>query len=138
MSPTTPAHAASCASRFSAARSANTLLSETSSLCPSKRRSRAARQKGRRDEGGRRAHRQGHPPPRRIGDPLRQERRRAHQQPERAGWHAHLRPGSARVARQEPHEDHFARAGGALAMAAKIAAPLLAHVIGWVITPEVL
>ena len=29
------------------------------------------REEGRRDEGGHRAHRQGHPPPRRLGDPLR-------------------------------------------------------------------
>ena len=37
----------------------------------------------------------------------------------RAGRHPHLRAGAARTARQEPHEDHFARAGGAV-MAAKI------------------
>ena len=37
----------------------------------------------------------------------------------RAGRHPHLRAGAARAARQEPHEDHFARAGGAV-MAAKI------------------
>ena len=36
-----------------------------------------------------------------------------------ADRHAHLRPGSARTARQEPHEDHLARAGGSV-MAAKI------------------
>ena len=51
--------------------------------------------------------------------PLRPQRRRADQQPERAGRHPHLRAGAARAARQEPHEDHFARAGGAV-MAAKI------------------
>ena len=36
-----------------------------------------------------------------------------------AGRHPHLRPGAAGAARQEPHEDHLARAGGAV-MAAKI------------------
>ena len=36
-----------------------------------------------------------------------------------AGRHPHLRTGAARTARQEPHEDHLARAGGAV-MAAKI------------------
>ena len=36
-----------------------------------------------------------------------------------AGRHPHLRAGAARTARQEPHEDHLARAGGAV-MAAKI------------------
>ena len=36
-----------------------------------------------------------------------------------AGRHPHLRAGAARTARQEPHEDHFACAGGAV-MAAKI------------------
>ena len=36
-----------------------------------------------------------------------------------AGRHPHLRAGAARAARQEPHEDHLARAGGAV-MAAKI------------------
>ena len=38
---------------------------------------------------------------------------------ERADRHAHLRTGDARAARQEPDEDHFARAGGAV-MPAKI------------------
>ena len=37
----------------------------------------------------------------------------------RADRHPHLRAGAARAARQEPHEDHLARAGGAV-MAAKI------------------
>ncbi len=32
----------------------------------------------------------------------------------RADRHPHLRTGDARAARQEPHEDHFAGAGGAL------------------------
>src|SRR6202030_776497 len=36
-----------------------------------------------------------------------------------AGRHPYLRAGAARAARQEPHEDHLARAGGAV-MAAKI------------------
>ena len=36
-----------------------------------------------------------------------------------AGRHPHLRPGSARTAGEEPHEDHLACAGGAV-MAAKI------------------
>ena len=36
-----------------------------------------------------------------------------------AGRHPHLRAGAARIARQEPDEDHLARAGGAV-MAAKI------------------
>jgi large subunit ribosomal protein L24 len=40
-------------------------------------------------------------------------------QQERADRHAYLRTGSARTSRQEPHEDHLARAGGAV-MAAKI------------------
>ena len=56
---------------------------------------------------------------RRFGDPLRPQRGRADQQPEGADRHPHLRTGSARAARQEPHEDHLAGAGGAV-MAAKI------------------
>ncbi len=44
---------------------------------------------------------------------------RAGQQPVRAGRHPHLRAGAARASRQEPREDHLARAGGAV-MAAKI------------------
>ena len=32
--------------------------------------------------------------------PLRRERRRAHQRPAAAAWHAHLRPGRPRAARQ--------------------------------------
>src|SRR6185312_7082988 len=50
---------------------------------------------------------------------LRPQRRRSDQQSVRAGRHPYLRAGAARTARQEPHEDHFARAGGAV-MAAKI------------------
>src|SRR6202000_651260 len=45
--------------------------------------------------------------------------RRADQQSGGDGRHPYLRAGAARTARQEPHEDHFARAGGAV-MAAKI------------------
>ena len=65
------------------------------------------------------AHPQGYPPPGRLGDPLRPQRRGADQSAERAGRHPHLRAGAARTAGQEPHEDHLARAGGAV-MAAKI------------------
>ena len=43
----------------------------------------------------------------------------ADQQSGRAGGHPHLRTGAARIARQEPYEDHLARTGGAV-MAAKI------------------
>ena len=43
-------------------------------------------------------------------DPFRQERGRSRRQQERADRHAHLRTGSARTSRQEPHEDHLARA----------------------------
>jgi large subunit ribosomal protein L24 len=56
---------------------------------------------------------------RRFGHPLRPQRRRADQQSVGAGRHPYLRAGAARAARQEPHEDHFACAGGAV-MAAKI------------------
>ncbi len=38
----------------------------------------------------------------------------------RAGRHAHLRTGNARAARQEPHEDRLARAGGAVMASLKI------------------
>ena len=51
--------------------------------------------------------------------PLRPERRGADQQPVGAGRHPHLRTGAARASRQEPHEDHLARAGGSV-MAARI------------------
>ncbi len=44
---------------------------------------------------------------------------RSDQQSEGTDRHPYLRTGSARTARQEPHEDHLARAGGAV-MAAKI------------------
>ena len=56
---------------------------------------------------------------RRLRHPLRPQRRGADQPAEGAGRHAHLRAGAARIAGEEPHEDHLARAGGAV-MAAKI------------------
>ena len=62
---------------------------------------------------------QGHQARRRLGHPLRPQRRGADQSADGAGRHPHLRAGAARTARQEPHEDHLARAGGAV-MAAKI------------------
>ena len=62
---------------------------------------------------------QGHQARRRLGHPLRPQRRGADQSADGAGRHPHLRPGAARTAGQEPHEDHLARAGGAV-MAAKI------------------
>ena len=55
----------------------------------------------------------------RLADPLRPQCGRADQHPGRADRHPHLRTGDARAARQEPHEDHLACAGGAV-MAAKI------------------
>ena len=58
-------------------------------------------------------------PRRRFGHPLRPQRRGADHRADGAGRHPYLRAGSARTARQEPHEDHFARAGGVV-MAAKI------------------
>ena len=62
---------------------------------------------------------QGHQARRRFDHPLRPQRRGADQPADGAGRHPHLRTGAARAARQEPHEDHLARAGGAV-MAAKI------------------
>ncbi len=62
---------------------------------------------------------EGHPPSRRERHPLRPQRRRPDRQQGGAGRNPHLRPGSARAKSQEPHEDHLARAGGAL-MAARI------------------
>ena len=62
---------------------------------------------------------QGHQARRRLDHPLRPQCRGADQPADGAGRHPHLRPGSARAARQEPHEDHLAGAGGAV-MAAKI------------------
>jgi hypothetical protein len=38
------------------------------------------------------------------------------EQQQRADRHPYLRPGSARIARQEPHEDHLAGSGGAVRM----------------------
>ncbi len=63
--------------------------------------------------------REGYSPPRWLRHPLRPQRGRADQQSGGAGRHPYLRAGAARAARQEPHEDHLARAGGAV-MAAKI------------------
>ena len=62
---------------------------------------------------------QGHQASGRLDHPLRPQRRGADQSADGAGRHPHLRAGAARAARQEPHEDHLARAGGAV-MAAKI------------------
>ena len=77
-----------------------------------------------REEGRRAAsHRRAHPKDikRKDGSVIRfdTQRRGDRQQAGRADRHPHLRTGAARTARQEPHEDHLARAGGAL-MAAKI------------------
>ena len=57
--------------------------------------------------------------PGRLDHPLRPQRRGLDQSADGAGRHAHLRPGAARTASEEPHEDHLARARGAV-MAAKI------------------
>ena len=46
--------------------------------------------------------------------PVRRQLRGADQQGERADRHPHLRAGRSRAARQEVHEDHLARAGGAV------------------------
>src|SRR6266403_2131173 len=54
-----------------------------------------------------------------VGVRVRKDIRCADQQSVGAGRHPHLRTGAARAARQEPHEDHLACAGGAV-MAAKI------------------
>ena len=40
-----------------------------------------------------------------------------HQERRRAARHPHLRPGRPRAAREEVHEDHLARPGGAVTMA---------------------
>ena len=53
-------------------------------------------------------------PRRRQRHPLRPQRRGPDQQAGRADRPPHLRTGDARAARQEVHEDHLARAGGAL------------------------
>ena len=45
---------------------------------------------------------------------LRRERRRDPQVRRRAARHPHLRPRGSRAAREEVHEDHLARTGGAL------------------------
>ena len=46
--------------------------------------------------------------------PLRRQLGGPHQQGQRADRHAHLRAGGPRAARQAVHEDHLARAGGAV------------------------
>ena len=65
-------------------------------------------------QGRRRAHAQGTAPQGRQLHPLRPQRRRPDQRPERADRHARVRAGGARAARAEVHEDHLARAGGAV------------------------
>ena len=55
----------------------------------------------------------------RLLHPLRRQLRGADRQQPRADRHAHLRPGGARAAREALHEDHLARARGAV-MAARI------------------
>src|SRR5690606_35973803 len=78
-----------------------------------------SREEGRCDEGGRGSHGQGHPSRRWFRDPVRPQCRRAGEQGRRARGHPYFWSGSPRAARQEPYEDHFACAGGAV-MAAKI------------------
>src|SRR5262249_16788134 len=62
---------------------------------------------------------EGRPPQGRLVHPLRRERGSADQRRQGASWHAHLRAGGPRAAREGVHEDHFARPGGDL-MAIKI------------------
>ena len=50
----------------------------------------------------------------RLADPLRRQRGGAADQQARADRHAHLRAGDARAAQRAVHEDHLARAGGAV------------------------
>ena len=57
--------------------------------------------------------------PGRLRDPLRPQRGGVDHAADGAGGNPYLRAGAARAARQESHEDHFARPGGAV-MAAKI------------------
>src|SRR3546814_4622837 len=78
----------------------------------------AARQgeKGRRPSRRHRPHRERCAPRRRIGDPIRQQRRRARQQERGADRHPHLWPCRARSARERLYEDHQHGAGGALTM----------------------
>jgi hypothetical protein len=78
------------------------------------------RQEGRRSQGGHRPYRQGHPPRRRVDHPVRLQRRGAGQQQSGADRHPYLRAGRPRTAREEAHEDHFARPRGAVMAAAKI------------------
>src|SRR6202043_747356 len=74
---------------------------------------------GRCDEGGDRARRQGHQAARWLDHPFRPQRGGVDQSADGARRYPHLWPGAARIAREESHEDHFARARGAV-MAAKI------------------
>ena len=55
---------------------------------------------------------EGEAPPRRQLHPLRRERGGAHKRAAAAAGNAHLRPGRARAARQEVHEDRLSRTGG--------------------------
>ena len=57
---------------------------------------------------------QGAAPPGRQLHPVRPQRRGADQRPGRADRHPRVRAGGARAARAPVHEDHLARAGGAL------------------------
>src|SRR5664279_3177958 len=71
------------------------------------------------DDGSGGAHRQGNQARRRFRHPLRPQRGGADHPADGARGNPHLRAGAARIARQESHEDHLARPGGAV-MAAKI------------------
>ena len=53
-------------------------------------------------------------PPGRLADPLRRQCRGVAHEQVRADRHAHLRAGHARAAHEQVHEDHLARAGGAV------------------------
>src|SRR5207237_6124180 len=60
---------------------------------------------------------------RRNADRLRRERRRDHRQPAQPARHAHLRPGRARAAREELHEDRLTCPGGALSVGEPLVPP---------------
>ena len=77
------------------------------------------REEGRRHEGRRRSYLQGHQASRWIGHPFRSQRCSPDHAADGACGNPYLRAGSARAAREESHEDHFPRPGGAV-MAAKI------------------
>src|SRR5205807_7396599 len=78
-----------------------------------------ARQERRGDEGGGRADLEGYQASRWLDHPLRPQCGGADQSADGAGRDPHFRSGAARAAGEKPHEDHFARPGGAV-MAAKI------------------